>query len=326
MDENKHKVITVLLVINAIITCYFGISYNKKLSEQNDMLLGQINNLNNSLIHSNNYVTNQIQSLLNESYNMIDTSDYNYISIDAAKNKTVLDLRVSLKAVNADSKIFLAYSEVDSANTQEIELTKKDGLSYGATVELDLNKNYHYDIIERTNGGGERLLNIHKTPIYLNDEFYQMRVQMHGSGSGRGNEDIHKNFDFSIDDFGLDEFGLDTVLLEVWYEGNVIDAIDITDRIEDSDISGSREHYNMAVASGQIDPNMSIEDFKKMFGYDQKEMDDTRKYYTYTHRIQYDTDYPDLKLDMDKAEKLSFSLTITCKDGYQYVDKEYFNY
>ena len=321
MDENKHRVIIVLLVINAIITSYFGISLNKKLSDQNDILLGQINNLNNSITDSNNYVTNQVQSLLNESYNMIDTSDYNYINIDAARNKTVLDLRVSLKAVNADSKIFLAYSEVDTGNIQEVELTKKDGLSYGATVELDLNKNYHYDIIERVKGGGERLLNIHKLPIYLYNDFYQTRVQMHSSGTGRGNEDIQKDFAFSIDDFGLDEFRLDTVLLEVWYEGNVIDSIDITNRIENDDKSSLREHYSVAVASGQIDPNMSIEEFKKMIGYNPKEMDDTRKYYSYTHRIQYKTDYPELKLDINKAERLYFNLIISCKDGYQYGEK-----
>lgn len=58
-----------------------------------------------------------------------------------------------------------------------------------------------------------------------------------------------------------------------------------------------------------------------MIGYNPKEMDDTRKYYSYTHRIQYKTDYPELKLDINKAERLYFNLIISCKDGYQYGDK-----
>jgi hypothetical protein len=317
MGENKQKVIIVLLIINAILVSYFGISLTKNLNAKNDMLVNQINGVSNWIVHFDNSISGRIQSALEARDNMIHMADYKYAKIDSINNKAALDLTVNLKAVNANSKIYLAYSEVDTSYVQEVELARKEGLSYGASVEMDLDKNYQYDVIERVDGGGEALLNINKQYIYLYDEFYSMRVQMHGSGSGRTNEQIDFDISFSVDDFGMDEFGLDKVLLEVIYKGKIIDTIDITSSIEYSDNSSLKEHYNIAVASGQIDPAMSMEEFGRTIGYTSEEKNDTRTYYTYTHSIHYDTDYPELVLDMNNTENMHVNLIITCKDGYQ---------
>ena len=113
-------------------------------------------------------------------------------------------------------------------------------------------------------------------------------------------------------------FGLDKVLLEVLYEGKTIDTADITDSIAYSDNSGLKEQYNVAVASGQNDPSMSMEKFGNSIGYKPEAKNDNITYYTYTHRIDYDADYPELELDQEKAESMYYNLIITCKDGYQW--------
>ncbi len=316
MREDKQKAIIVLLIINAILICYFGISLTKNLNAKNDILVNQLNNINNSISYLEGDISDQIQSALDERDNLVDTAVYKYANIDTVNSKATLDLTINLKAVSPNSKIYVAYSEIDEKIVKEIELAKKEGLSYYTSVELDLNKNYQYDVIERVDGGGEVLLNTNKQYISLYDEFYGMRVQMNNSSSGRSNEQIDFDFSFSVNDFGMDEFGLDKVLLEVLYDGKTIDTIDITDSIVSSDNSDLTYQYNVAIASGQIDSSMSMEEFGKYIGYKPEEVNDKMTNYTYTHRIDYESDYPELEFDMEKI--MYYDLIITCKDGYQW--------
>lgn len=319
MKEDKQKVIIVLLMINILLICYFGISITGKLDNRDDVLLNQINNVSNSVANLENSVSENIQSVLEARYNMIDTTEYKYANIDAVNHKATINLSVNLKTVKPNSRIYLAYSEIDANNVQEIEMTKKEGISYGASVEWNLNKNYQYDVIERIDGGGEALLNSNKQYLYLYNEFYENRVQMLGSGSGRSNEQLDLDYSFSVNDFGMEEFGLDRVLLEVGYEGKVIDSIDITDRIASGTGSDMIDQYKIAIASGEIDASMSIKEFEKNMGFRQEDKNDTRTYYSYTHSIHYDTDYPEQDLDLTKAENMTIKLIITCKDGYQHT-------
>lgn len=318
MGDNKQKVIIVLLIINAILICYLGISITKNLNTKNDILVNQIENISNSVSNLENSISDQIQSALDTRESLVDSTEYKYANVDTANKKAALDLTVNLKAVSPNSRIYLAYSEIGVNNVQEVELAKKNGLSFSARIELDLDNNYQYDVIERVDGGGEALLNVNKQYLYLYNEFYDMRVQMDNFGSSRSNEQINFDFSFSVDDYGMDEFGLDKVLLEVLYEGKTIDTIDITDSIEFSDGSDLKNLYNVAYASGQIDTSMSMEEFGKTIGYMPEVKYDNRTYYAYTHKIEYDVDYTQLEFDIQKAESIHYNLIITCKDGYKW--------
>jgi len=103
-------------------------------------------------------------------------TDYKFARIDADNNQAILDFTVKLKAVSANSRIYMVFSEMNTNNVQEVELVKKDSLTYGASVELNLQKNYQYDVIERVDGGGQALLNTYRQYINLYDQFYVMRV------------------------------------------------------------------------------------------------------------------------------------------------------
>jgi len=321
MGADKQKIIIVLLIINAVLVSYFGITITRQLSTNNNILVGLINNVNSSISYLEDNISNRIKSELDDRANQVEKADYQFTYINAAESKAALDFTVKLKAVNADSRIYMAYGEIDSDTVQEVELARKDGLTYVASVELDLQKNYRYDVIERVEGRGQAILNTRKQHINLYDEFYTMRVQVHNSGSARGNEQIDFDFMFSVNDFGLDEFGLENVILEIIYEDREIDKIDITDKVAkySDNIVGLKERYNMAVASGRIDPGMSLEEFKKIIEFESEEKDGSRTYYTYTHRIQYASDYPELQLDRDKAGRMRYKLVITCKDGYRFA-------
>ncbi len=318
MKEDKQTILIVLLVINAVLILYFGTTFNRNQKSNHSMLISQINNINNTVSYLDSSITQRIQNMLDAKENMIASADYEYVNIDTANNKASIDLTVQLKAVSADSKIYLAYSEIDkSSHVQEIELAKKEGLSFGAKFELDLDKNYQYDVIERVDGAGEALLNNNQQNIFLYDRFYRMRVLMDSSGSGRNNQQINFDYIFSVDDFGIDDFGLEHVMLEVFSAGRLIDQIDVTDKLESRVHNNLKEHYNMAVASGQIDTQMVIEEFIEHMEYADEEKINHRTYYFLTHTIDYDTDYPELELNNQKAENLYANLIITCKDGYE---------
>lgn len=322
MGEDRQKKIVLLLMINAVLICFFGISISKQIRQintKNDMLAGQIKDIKNSIGYLDNRISNTINEL-NDRYNLVEKVDYKFTHIDSAGKKAVLDITAKLKAVKSNSKIYLSYCDVDSDNIQEVELAKKDGLTYGTYIELDMQNNYVYDIIERTEDGGEALLNTNRGTLYLYNELYDRRIQFHSSGSVREKEQSNFDFVFSVNDFGLDEFGLDSVMLELLYEDKVIDEIDITDSISEYNygIGLINEQYRLAVASGEIEPDTDIEEFKKTVRPVSEGTDDPRKYYTYTHRINYSTDYPELQLDSDKAGNINYNLIITCRDGYRF--------
>ena len=56
---------------------------------------------------------------MNERYNLIDNINYSYVNIDADKNKAVLDFIINLKAVSANSRIYLSYNAIDDKAIQQ---------------------------------------------------------------------------------------------------------------------------------------------------------------------------------------------------------------
>lgn len=317
MNENKQKTIIVLLIINAILIVYFGVTIKNNSNEKVQMLANQLHNLNNSISNLDSSIPGRIQSVLDEKENLIVTTDYQYVTIDAENNEAVIDVSLKLKSVNANATIYLAYGVRDTGVVQEIALTQKEGLLFGTRIEVDLNKNYQYDVIERVDGGGEALLNTALQNISPYDDFYRNRVFIDGFGSGTSNDEMDLHCSFSVDDFGIDAFSLKSVQLEITYEGHVIDLINVTGLVASDVNNDLRDRYNMAIAAGKIDLGMSLEEYVSMHEYSLENENQTRKYYFYSHTIDFKTDYPELKLDRFKAENLHSKLIITCRDGYQ---------
>lgn len=322
MTERRQMLIIILLVINAVLICCFGILVVKQLNEKYDMLSSHVISINNSSVHYlENNITERIKNELDERYNLVEMTDYKFARIDADNNQAILDFTVKLKAVSANSRIYMVFSEMNTNNVQEVELVKKDSLTYGASVELNLQKNYQYDVIERVDGGGQALLNTYRQYINLYDQFYVMRVQFHDMGTVRSDKQVEFNFSFSVNDFGMeDESGLESAMLEILYNNEVIDRIDITNSL--MKVTGDNElqaRYNLAIASGEIDPGLSLEDFMKYIGFEPEENSNSSTRYTYIHRINYNTDYPELQLNKDKAGDMRFNVVITCRDGYRFA-------
>ena len=314
MRDNKQTIIIVLLIVNLVVSAGFGIYLRNHFQAKNDSLSLQLQSLNNSLAGLSNSISLQIANALAGQDSLVNDVRYRYTSIDTAKKVAVLEFTVELQAVKPNSQVYLAIREVHAAEVQEVLLAREDSLRYRAEVELALAENFEYDIVERVEGGGEALLNSDKGYIDLYTEFYELRVQMHSGGSGRTQEQMDFDIQFSVDDFGLEEFSLAQVQLDLLHNGERLDSVDITERVTSMSVQRElQDQYNIAIASGQIDLGMSLEDFATSIDYQVKE--ESRKDYSCSYVIDY-ADYPELKLDIDSAEAISYKLIVTCKDGY----------
>lgn len=317
MEEKRQKIIIALLIINAVLVSYFGITIKNQFNDIN-ILYNRLSNIDNTIYQLEERITNRIALVLEEQDNRVRNVNYSYMNIDTDKKKAVLDFTVDFKNVKPNSRIYLSYRADGVKDRKEVDLDRIEGLTYGVTVELNLDKNYTYDFIERLNDGGETLLNVHPRNLYLYDEFYKNRVFINSTGSGFNDESLEKTFDFSINDFGIDKFKIEKVLLEIWYDGDLKDSLDISDKIIEVNNSDLSARYNMAVASGQIDSTVTIEEFDKTIRDYEMQNESGRKHYLYIHEIVFDTDYPEWDLNRKKIENLHFNLVITFKDGYIY--------
>jgi len=326
MSENRQKAIIALLIVNAVLVLYFGVSLGKKLTEVRDQVVSQISNVNNMVASLEGRIMSNVQSLLDARDNLVNNVSYTFIDIDAENKKAIVSFAADLKEVKPNSEIFLAYGQEESSDIKELKLDRISGLTYGGDVELDLDKNYQYDLVERVAGGGEALLNTYKQYASLYNDFYQERIQVHESGYVQSRDETGINIGFSVNSFGMAEFELDNAVLEVLYNNEVIDSFDVTNSlIQDSNMD-IKQHYNIAIASGEIDVSMSLRDFAEKFGYEQfgyeEQSRDGRDRYVLSHTIRY-SDYglentePEYN-SSEYRERFRMNLIITCNDGYTY--------
>jgi hypothetical protein len=321
MSENKQKAIIALLAINAVLVLYFGTSLGKRLTEEKNHITSQISNVNNMVSYLEGRIISNMQSLLNARDNMVEKTSYTYIDIDAENKKAVISFTVDLREVKPNSEIFLAYSSEKGSNIKELKLEKIGALTYGVETLLNLDENYQYDLIERVAGGGEALLNTDKQYVSLYNDFYQNRIQIYESGYSHSRDEAGVSFGFSVNSFGMDEFELDGVVLEVLYDNEVIDSIDVTNSIIHNSNSEVMHHYNKAIASGEIDDSISLQDFAKKYGYEGQPLDDREQYFL-SHTIKFsDYELKNTELEFNSSGghgHLRMNLIITCKDGFTF--------
>jgi hypothetical protein len=313
MTEGKQKFIIVLLVINLIVVSYFGVTIKNNIEDSYQTINSQIQNVKTTVYNLENRISDTIEDALEQEKNRIEESNFKYQKIDIEAKKAVIYFSAKLESLSANSKILLAYNEENSTSCKEVEMKKINGLTYGAIVDLSIKNNYEYDIIERSNDGAEVVLNIHKKRCSLYDEFFTYRISNNNSGNGRSRQSASYNMGFAVNDFDLEEYGVDKIQLKVYYDDKLIKEDDVTDKVISGIDQEAFEKYKLAVASGEI-VSESVEaraEYMSNIKSDDTKLDN----YFYEFEIVY-KDYPELDLDMDKAENISIEMIVTCKDGY----------
>ncbi len=315
--DNKQKVIIFLLVLNLIVVGYFGITIRNHVINKNEHLRSEISSLRSDVFNLEHRLSNSIEDILEQNKNRVNHVQYCYKEIDSDAKNAVITYTFELESVSSNSKVYVVYSPQDSTQVVEAELKKVNGLTYEADVELSLDHNYEFDILERSDDGAETLLNTRKEYQPLYDEFYTYRIAMQSRGTSRSNQSYEQSMLFSVKDFGIDDYAIDTMNLEVYYEGKLIDEKDITNDIVSGSDQEAIEQYHMALASGEVEVSVTESEYVEMKKSNVRS-DETRDTYYYNYKLDY-SDYPDLKMSKDSYEQPQLKVTITCKDGFSHV-------
>ncbi|NLG37111.1 MAG: hypothetical protein GX549_03785 [Clostridiales bacterium] len=314
---NGQKAIIILLAVGLVVTCILGVRTNNILNNQYEQLYSQLINLTSQVNAVSNNTAAQIQSLLTQQADRLAEFDYEYRSIDTTSGQAQIALSVDVKSVSGGAALYIVCRTAGGDSAREIPLERAQGLTYTAEAAMALSHNYEIDIVERTGDGGESVLNVYPQQMRLYDEFYADRVRNDSGGTATGEDEIEFDCSFAVRDFGLDEFEMTKVVAEIWREGECIDSREVTDQLISGAQQGLLEHYNIAIASGQIDMSMTLAEFAKQFGGgEEKGTQPGWNYYYYTRKINFKADFTELELDRASAESLRLVLVVTFEDGY----------
>ncbi|MGI5878004.1 MAG: hypothetical protein ACOX7W_05290 [Christensenellales bacterium] len=313
---NAQKAIIILLAVGLVVTCILGVRTNNIMNDRYEQLYSQLVYLTSQVNAVSGNTAAQIQNLLTQQDDRLAGFGYKYQSIDTTSGQAQIALSVDVKSVSGGAALYIVCSNEDGDSAREIPLERAQGLTYTAEAAIALSHNYEIDIIERTGDGGESVLNVYPQHMRLYDEFYADRVRQESGGTVTGEDEIEFNCSFAVRDFGLDGFGMTRVVAEIWHRDECIDSQEVTDQLILGAEMDLLEHYNIAIASGQIDQNVSFAEFAKQFGGEEKGAQPGWDSYYFLQTINYKEDFPELELDRASAESLRLTLVVTFEDGY----------
>ncbi|MDF2926566.1 MAG: hypothetical protein K0R57_5480 [Paenibacillaceae bacterium] len=316
---DKTKAALVLLTANLLAVIYYGHSIKKEVASTRNETASVMSNVQREMMNLESRIINGIGNEIKTQGNKVENVNYEYKDIDPVRKTAVVDLTVTLKEVSGTAKVLVAYSAEGNGPSGEAELTLRSGLTYGAQFEVSAERNYLLQVWEKSESGDQRQLNAYEERLSLYDEIYARRVTVDTRGTAVSKEKLEADFSFSVSNTEIPDMGIKKVRLQVMKNNVLYDEVDVTARIQQSGSDGQiRDRYNLAVASGQIDPSVTLEQFARQNPSPEKP--DGRTHYLYFHTVTFAKDYLELKLNQESAHQLSFRLAIEFQDGYVYEE------
>lgn len=263
-----------------------------------------------------------VQRMFDEQSNLLEDTQYRLENLDWDKEEGSFLITAKLNEVPEASEIFLSYTAVNESGIEEgmrkeVLMTKTNSLSFEVALDLDINNNYTYDIISRTLGGGERLMNTYTNVLYVKDQLFENRFFESSGGIARDEDKAEFRYQFSIDTLGYEQMELAGAEAIIRYNGEVIRTVDISTSVIETTESNILALYQIQMADGTIPMDFSFEEFLVANNYIIEE-DNPIKYYVCNYEIPYDA-FPELDLNMKEAEHLSIALKLKFKDGFEWT-------
>lgn len=316
---NKTKALIILLAANLVVMIYYGNSIRNEIRHSRDMTTAGINNLQNRMTNMEYSIVSGIGNELKAQTDKVSSFDYTYDTLDPEGQTAALQVTVALKEVSPSGRIAIIYTPDSGGASTEAELESQGGLTYGARLELSMTNNYEVHVVEKTDGAGGSQLNAypHRLPLY--DDFYETRIMMTSSGTSMSQGRLDADFSFTVKDLDVVGTELEKVRLQVLKGTELLEELDVTERVvqRDGNYAHIADKYKLALASGEIDDSVSLDQYAAGLGEKPGLRDDGNRHYAYTHVVAFDTDYPMLKLTMESAKELVFRLIVECEDGYE---------
>ncbi|MFC3770541.1 hypothetical protein [Paenibacillus sp. GCM10012303] len=326
---DRSKAIVTLLVVNLLAVLYIGYKHNGEIRRQSSQTDSQLHILQQQVQMLESQIVNGISRELTAQADKVERLDYELTEADLAQKKAKVGLQVALKEVSPSAVIAVSVRGDGQVMPLEAVLEPQGGMQYGTELELSLEHNYELTVWERS-GTGQKQLNAETRRLPLMDEVYRNRVTKANTGNSLSNDRLNADFSFLLKDLGIPGTGLEQALLRIRKGGEVYDEIDVTAQATPrSGLYGEIEdHYKVARASGQIDNSVTLEQFARDKGFDPDRYVPTATagepspyaQYSLLYTIEFAKDYPELKLNRDLAEQISFEWVLRFEDGYEHLN------
>jgi len=327
----KSKAILALLVINIATMLYIGYTINAKIQRNDNLTMSNYQSIQQQVNQLENRIVSFISQELIKQTDKVERLEYTLTEADLIQKKVKVNLQVALKEVSSSSVVAVSLWHDGQSEPQEVVLAEQGGLTYGTDkLELSLEHNYELTILERSAEGQKQLnAEVHILPLF--DNMYRNRVLKESTGTGMSNERMNVDFSFVLMDLKIPGIELEQALLRIKKDGVVYDEIDVTEQAtpRNSKDVAFENMYMLARASGQIDSSVTLEQFARDQNYNPNEYvpTDTAKVgesesyaeYSLLYTIEFGNDYPELKLNQESANQLSFEWVLKFKDGYEFV-------
>ncbi len=326
---DRSKAIIILLAINLLAVLYIGYSINSSIRSNNDQTAAELRELKQQTLQLEGRITDGIRRELAAQADKVERLDYALTGVDLAQGKATVGLQVALKEVSPSAIISVSVSREGQVEPLEAELEHQGGMQYGADVELSLEHNYNLTVWESSDAG-QKQLNVDPRQLPLFDDMYRKRVEKESTGTALSNERLDADFAFLLKDMGIAGIELEQALLRIRQRGELLDEIDVTRQAvpRPAGYGEMEDHYRIAIASGQIDSSVTLEQFARDNGFDpdqhvpadQAGEPSPYQQYVLRHSIEFDKDYPELELTRESAGQLSFEWVLRFKDGYEHLN------
>ncbi|MBD2846670.1 hypothetical protein IDH44_15835 [Paenibacillus sp. IB182496] len=317
---DKSKAILVLLAANLLAVVYVGYSLHGAVRNGHAEQDAEIRNLQQQVQQLESAILNGVRQELTARDEKVEALDYTWSAVDIAQKSAQIGLEVELQEVSASAEIVLTLAHEEMTAPMEAVLEPLGGMRYGAELELSVAHNYELRVWER-NADGQRQMNAASLQLPLYDELYARRVQEASTGTSISGERLTADVAFQLQEPAIPGTELEKVLLRITRDGAVYDEVDLTAQAtsQSARSAGLEQQYNLALAAGEIDPSVTLEQFIS----DREAASDTdtpaydgRARYTVSYTLDYAKDAPELGLDAESATELGFEWVLTFADGY----------
>ncbi|MDF2543836.1 MAG: hypothetical protein K0S47_3554 [Herbinix sp.] len=310
MSEKKQNIIIALLLFLILLLVGINSSYKNKLS-----YLEQQIQLTNSSLSSQmsqlSYTFGQMESNFNKSLSDIVSYGFTYEDLSAENNTVKLKMNFDVKELGAGSKFYISYTPLDEASYTEIEAQSVGGTSYQSELELSIDHNYKFNIIEKNKEGLTKQLNTEEITYHVYNDFKANRLEKLSSDFGVNDNQLNYNYFFINHTYGEEAFEVKTVEFYLYYGDEVVYYEDITDQnlIENNEVKINANSYD--------DPYVKEE----VVGATATEMIVDKDMYQYNYQISIpkkdlNEKYPELyNEDLNYMGVLKSSIVITFQNG-----------
>lgn len=322
---SKSKTIIALLVANLLAVLYVGFNINAALRDNSNRTDSEVRMLQHQVQTLESQILNGISSALTAQADKVERFDYSVIAADLSQKKAKIGLQVVLKEVSSTADLSASLRREGQTDPLNVVLEHQGGMQYGAELELSPSHDYELTVWEQSDAG-QRQLTAEARRLPLFSDIYTERVAEASLGTSRTDQQLNADLSFSLKDMGIQGAGIKEVWLRMHKDGEVYDEIDMTWQAKPiaAEFYGELEdQYKIARASGQIGDSVTIEQYASNSGqasapHVQVESESySYARYELNYLIQYDKDYPELKLDRSETDRLSFEWVLRFEDGYE---------